>query len=73
VLEAVQWVGCCAAVVAGEGPAVWNQLAIDDDGWNDGGEAFEMQENIDTMCPGTAVVDVDDIAVVFSRERGTWI
>jgi hypothetical protein len=62
-----------AVVVAGEGPSVWNELAVDDDDWDDGGQAFEVKQDIDSVRPWTSEVYVNDIAVFLGWEGGTWI
>lgn len=69
-LEAVQWISCSAVVVSGEGPAIWDELAVDEDDWDHRSQAFEVEENIDSVGPRTSEIDVDDIAVFLGWEKG---
>lgn len=72
-LEAVQGLGGGAVVVAGEGPAVGTEVAVGENSGDDGGEAFEVQENVDAVRPRAYEVDVDDVAIFLGWERGRWV
>jgi hypothetical protein len=50
---------------ARERPPVWNVLAIDDDDLDYGNKVFQMEQDVDPVCPGTTVVQIDDVAVFF--------
>ena len=71
--EAVEWVFWGGAVAAVEDPAVFGQREAADDELDDGFEALEGADEVSAVRPGTAPVEVEDIAVLFGGEFGVGI
>lgn len=61
--EAVERVRSIRTVTSGEQPSLLCELVVADYELNDGLESFERSDEVSTVGPGAAAVDVESVAV----------